>query len=68
VPLIEVSISAGRTPEQLRALVHEVHEAVARTADARPEHITVIVREIPRDHWAAGDVTLTEMDARTPAR
>jgi 4-oxalocrotonate tautomerase len=63
VPQIDVTISAGRTPEQIRALIHEVHEAVVRTANARPEHVRVVVREVPRAHWATGDVTLTEMDA-----
>jgi 4-oxalocrotonate tautomerase len=63
VPQIDVTISAGRTPEQIRAMIHEVHEAVVRTVDARPEHVRVVVREVPRAHWATGDVTLTEMDA-----
>ena len=64
MPLIEVTLGAGRSPDQTRAMIHEVHEAVARTANARSEHITVIVREVPRHHWASGDVTLSEMDAR----
>ncbi|WP_026555999.1 tautomerase family protein [Arthrobacter sp. 35W] len=64
MPLIEASVSAGRTPEQIRALVSELHAAVERTINAKPEHITVIVREIPRAHWAKGDATLAEMDAR----
>jgi 4-oxalocrotonate tautomerase len=63
VPLVEVTLGAGRTPGQVRALIHEVHEAVARTVGARSDHIRVIVREVPRDHWATGDVTLSEMDA-----
>jgi 4-oxalocrotonate tautomerase len=63
VPLVEVTLGAGRTPDQVRALIHEVHEAVARTVGARSDHIRVIVREVPRDHWATGDVTLSEMDA-----
>ena len=66
MPLIEVTLGAGRGPDQIRAMIHEVHEAVARTVGARSEHIRVIVREVPRDHWATGDVTLTEMDARRP--
>ena len=66
MPLIEVTLGAGRSPDQIRAMIHEVHEAVARTVGARSEHIRVIVREVPRDHWATGDVTLTEMDARQP--
>lgn len=63
MPLVEVSLSSGRTPEQIRALIHEVHGAVERTINAQPEHIRVIVREVPRSHWASGDRTLEEMDA-----
>ena len=63
MPLIEVTLGAGRTSDAVRALIHEVHEAVARTVGARSDHIRVIVREVPRDHWATGDVTLSEMDA-----
>jgi 4-oxalocrotonate tautomerase len=63
MPNIDVTISAGRTAKQIRAMIHEVHEAVVRTVDARPEHVRVVVREVPRAHWATGDVTLTEMDA-----
>ena len=63
MPQIDVTISAGRTPDQIRAMIHEVHEAVVRTVAARPEHVRVVVREVPRAHWATGDVTLTEMDA-----
>jgi 4-oxalocrotonate tautomerase len=66
MPLVEVSVSAGRTPEQIRALIHELHAAVERTVNAKPEHIRVIVREIPRAHWATGDLTLAEMDAMPP--
>ena len=44
-------------------MIHEVHEAVLRTTGTRSEHVRVIVREVPRDHWATGDVTLTELDA-----
>jgi 4-oxalocrotonate tautomerase len=65
VPLIEVTLAAGRSLDQVRELIHEVHEAALRTVTTRPEHIRVIVREVPRSHWATGDVTLTEMDTAT---
>jgi 4-oxalocrotonate tautomerase len=64
VPNVDIAIGAGRSPEQIRNLIHEVHEAVMRTVDTAPEHIRVIVREVPRNHWATGDLTLSEMDAR----
>ena len=62
MPLIEVTIAEGRSASQIRAMMHEVHTAVLRTVDTRPEHIRVIVREVPRAHWATGGLTLCEMD------
>lgn len=47
MPNVEVTIGAGRTPEQIRNLIHEVHASVLRTVDTRPEHVRVIVREVP---------------------
>ncbi len=61
MPLIEVSLAQGRSEQQIRTMIHEVHEAVLRTVDTKPEYIRVIVREVPRTHWATGDVTLSEL-------
>ncbi len=61
MPLVDVTITEGRSPEQVRALIHALHEAVVGTVDARPEHVRVIVREVPQAHWATGDVTVQEM-------
>jgi 4-oxalocrotonate tautomerase len=64
MPLIEVSLAQGRSEQQIRTMIHEVHEAVLRSIDTKPEYIRVIVREVPRTQWATGDVTLSEMQAR----
>lgn len=60
MPLVEVTLAQGRTPEQIRSLIHELHEAVIRAVAAPPENVRVIVREVPATHWAAGDVTIAE--------
>jgi 4-oxalocrotonate tautomerase len=60
VPLVEVTLAEGRTPEQIRSLIHELHEAVIRAVASPPESVRVIVREVPATHWAAGDVTIAE--------
>ncbi|MCQ8828906.1 tautomerase family protein [Streptomyces malaysiensis] len=62
MPQVAITLAEGRTPTQIRDLLHEVHAAVLRTTNTRPEHIRVVVHEVPRSHWATGDVTLTEMD------
>lgn len=65
MPLVEVTLGAGRSPHAVRTMIHEVHEVVSRTLGARSDHVRIIVREVPRTHWATGDVTLAEMDARS---
>ena len=60
MPLVEVALAEGRTPEQIRSLIHELHEAVVRAVAAPPQNVRVIVREVPATHWAAGDVTIAE--------
>ena len=66
MPLVEVTLVQGRTPDQMRALIHELHEAVVRAVDAAPASVRVIVREVPAAHWSASDHTLAERRAATP--
>jgi 4-oxalocrotonate tautomerase len=67
MPLVEVTLAEGRSADQVRAMMREVHDAVLRTVDTKSEHIRVIVREVPRTHWATGDLTLSEMDTQNSA-
>jgi 4-oxalocrotonate tautomerase len=60
MPFIDVSLGAGRSPEQIRRLIHELTHAAQRAVDAPLANIRVVVREIPPTHWAAGDVTIEE--------
>ena len=63
MPLVEVTLVQGRTPQQLRALLHELHGAVVRSVGAPAENVRIVIREVPATHWAAGDVTIAERSA-----
>lgn len=63
MPLIEVSIARGRTPEQLRALIARLHRAAETAVGAVPDNTTVIVREIEHEHWSRGNQTIAERNA-----
>jgi 4-oxalocrotonate tautomerase len=60
VPFVDVTLVEGRTPEQLRALMGELTDAVVRSIGAPKESVRVVLREVPATHWAAGDVTIEE--------
>ncbi len=67
MPLIEVTLAEGRSPEKLRALITAVTKATAETIEAPVTNIRVVIREVPKTHWAAGDVTIAERDAAAGA-
>ncbi|WP_270257039.1 2-hydroxymuconate tautomerase [Kocuria marina] len=60
MPLVDISIARGRTPEQLRDLIAKVHDAVEQSVGAAPENITVIVREVETQNWARANQTVAE--------
>jgi 4-oxalocrotonate tautomerase len=60
MPFIDVTLGTGRTPDQLRALIHELTEAAVRAVGAPRAAVRVCVREVQPTHWAAGDVTTAE--------
>ncbi|MFG6198402.1 2-hydroxymuconate tautomerase [Nonomuraea sp. JJY05] len=60
MPLVNISIVAGRGPDKIRALIRKVHTAVQESLDVPPETIRVIVHEVPPEHWAVGGVTKAE--------
>ena len=63
MPLVEVTLVEGRSPEQLRTLISRLTAAVAESVAAPPENVRVVIREVPATHWAAGDVTIAERRA-----
>lgn len=64
MPLVEITLVEGRSPEKLRALIRAVTAAVQESLEAPPETIRVILREVPASHWAVGGETLEERRRR----
>jgi 4-oxalocrotonate tautomerase len=60
MPLVEVTLVEGRTPDQLRTLISKLTAAVVDSVGAPQENVRVILREVQPTHWAAGDVTIAE--------
>jgi 4-oxalocrotonate tautomerase len=60
VPLVRIDLVAGRPPELLRVLIGNVHTAVASTLDVPEQSVTVIVTEVPAEHWATAGTTKAE--------
>jgi 4-oxalocrotonate tautomerase len=54
MPTLRVELMEGRTPEQKKALVRALTDAVVQTLGNKPEGVDVILYEIKRHDWATG--------------
>ncbi|WP_142846222.1 2-hydroxymuconate tautomerase [Telmatospirillum sp. J64-1] len=54
MPVVDITLIEGRTPEKKLALIRKVTEAVVEAIDAPRDSVRVILREVPGEHFAAG--------------
>lgn len=60
MPLVQIDIIKRRDPEQKRALIRLVTDAVCEATGAGPEGVWVIVREGSPDDFGAGGLSATD--------
>jgi 4-oxalocrotonate tautomerase len=65
MPFVQVSMGAGRTPEQKRALLDGISEVVHTTLGAEYDSIKVWIVELDPDDVMLGQESLAERRART---
>ncbi|MCC7484287.1 MAG: tautomerase family protein [Burkholderiales bacterium] len=51
MPVVTVQLWTGRTVEQKRKLVAAITQAMVRHAGCKPDHLHVIIQDVPRDSW-----------------
>lgn len=60
MPIVTVKMLEGRTPEQKRALVEKVTEAVSETTGAPAANVTIIIEDMPKSQYATGGVLASD--------
>lgn len=63
MPLIQVTLAKGRTPEQLKALGEALTAAAESSIGAKRESVRVVLTECEPDHWFVGGETLADLKA-----
>lgn len=57
MPLIQVTMLEGRSPEAKAALILRLTEGVVDAVGAPRESVRVILQEVPPAHWGVGGVS-----------
>jgi 4-oxalocrotonate tautomerase len=60
MPTLRVELMEGRTPEQKKALVQALTQAVVDTLGSKPESVDILLYDIARGDWATGGVLWSE--------
>jgi 4-oxalocrotonate tautomerase len=61
MPLIEVTLVEGRSPEEIRSVIESLTVAMEKSTAIPRSMIHVIVRMVPETHWASGNETIAEI-------
>ncbi len=56
MPVVTVEMWEGRTVDQKRKLTRAITDAMIEHADAKPDHLHVIIHEVPLESWARAGV------------
>lgn len=69
MPVVTVQLWTGRTVAQKRRLVKAITDAMIEHADCRPDHLHVIIQDVPKDSWGrAGKLGIDHEPAGVPAK
>ena len=60
MPLVEVTLLEGRSPETIRTLIESLSTATQTALGVEIGSITVVVHAVPPTHWATGNQTAAE--------
>ncbi|MFH8796994.1 4-oxalocrotonate tautomerase family protein [Streptomyces sp. NPDC017941] len=67
MPVVTVDWWSGFGTQERRELARRITASVVAVTGCRPDSVTVIIRDVERDHWARGG-TLSSDRAAPPAR
>ncbi len=63
MPIVEITMIEGRTPEAKRRLIAKVTDSIIEAIDAPRDSIRIILREIPALHFGVAGKTKEKTEA-----
>lgn len=61
MPVVIVELWEGRTVDQKRRLVRAITDAMVDCAGSTPEHLHVIIHDVPKESWGRNGVLATDL-------
>ena len=62
MPLLQVTLTHGRTPQQIESLIANLTDTLVDTLGVKKESVRVVIQEVPKTHWGSAGVSLAKRD------
>lgn len=63
MPIVQISMIAGRTPEKKEQLIKKVTDAIVGVLQIPAERVHIILNEVPKENIGHGGVPLSKIDS-----
>ena len=60
MPFVEVKMIAGRSHDVKAKLVERITDTLVETLGAKPDTVTVILTDVPKEDWATAGILLSD--------
>ncbi len=62
MPIVQISMIQGRTPEKKAELIKKVTEAIVETLQIPKDRVRIVLNEVPKDNLGYGGIPLSKTD------
>ncbi len=60
MPLVQISLLSGRTPEKKEELIKKVTDAIAEALQIPKDRVHIVLQELPKENFGSGGVSLAK--------
>ena len=60
MPIVQISMIAGRTPEKKEQLIKKVTDAIAEVLQIPADRVHIVINDLPRENLGEGGVPLSK--------
>ena len=62
MPIVQISMIAGRTPEKKEELIKKVTDAIVEVLQIPKDRVHIVLTEVPKENLGHGGIPLSKLD------
>jgi 4-oxalocrotonate tautomerase len=63
MPIVQIDLLPGRTPEKKEQLIKNVTNAIADTLQIPKDRVHIVLNEVPKENIGRGGIPLSKLDS-----